>query len=89
MFNIKSYAMQVCSEFNGIPIKKCEVHKSEKLDVFLDMLISNGQLTVPVKNRRQGKRGRNSARNFLRREALMFARLIKTDILMNKVHKIS
>ncbi len=72
--SLQRLMQEVVASFNRTPIRLAAVHSSASLDVLLDQLLEDGILSVPVKRRRQGKRGKNSARNFHRREALAFAR---------------
>jgi hypothetical protein len=60
-------------EFAKIPISCASVGQSANLSILLDMLLEKNLLS-PVIRRRQGKRGSRSARNYLLRKALWFAR---------------
>lgn len=75
-----SRQMQIVTrEFHGVPTRVAPVHASAELSALLEMLLGvndagTALFRVPVKRRRQGKRGSNSARNYLLRQALWFAR---------------
>lgn len=75
---MKSQITLVLKEFANVPTERAEVHKSETLAVLLDLLLEQG-LLVPAKRRRQGKRGTLSARNYMLRRALWFARATRNQ----------
>lgn len=72
---MKDLIRSVLEEFKGVKTALAVVHNSPSLGVLLDELLEKGLLS-PAKRRRQGMRGSRSARNFMLRKALWYARAL-------------
>lgn len=70
---IKLLMLSVSQHFEAYRTHEAPVHTFGPLAVLADKLVEMGLISAKIKNRRQGARGRRSARNYLLRQALWLA----------------
>ena len=73
--NKMDLTQEVRKEFASIPVHRAQVHTSQHLQAVCDFLLEHGHLQAPIRRRRQGERGKRSARNYLLRQALWYIRI--------------